>query len=130
MPDDLNASPDIRALVQSMGEAARGASRLLAPAPTAVKNKALEAGAEALVDREKTILAANAQDVKAARAEGADDAFIDRLALTAKAIEAMAKGLREITQLPDPVGEVSSLTRRPSGIQVGKMRVPLGVIGI
>jgi glutamate-5-semialdehyde dehydrogenase len=68
--------------------------------------------------------------VKAARAEGADDAFIDRLVLTAKAIEAMAQGLREIAQLPDPVGEVSSLTRRPSGIQVGKMRVPLGVIGI
>jgi len=130
MPDNLNAPTDIHALVQSLGEAARSASRVLAPAPTALKNQALEAAAEALVDREKTILAANAQDVKGARAEGADDAFIDRLVLTAKAIEAMAHGLREIAQLPDPVGEVSSLTRRPSGIQVGKMRVPLGVIGI
>ncbi len=130
MPDNLNPPTDIHALVQSLGEAARSASRVLAPAPTALKNQALEAAAEALVDREKTILAANAQDVKGARAEGADDAFIDRLVLTAKAIEAMAQGLREIAQLPDPVGEVSSLTRRPSGIQVGKMRVPLGVIGI
>jgi glutamate-5-semialdehyde dehydrogenase len=130
MPDDLNASSDIRALVQSLGEAARAASRVLAPAPSALKNEALEKAADALVDREKTILAANAQDVKGARAEGADDAFIDRLVLTAKAIEAMARGLRAIAQLPDPVGEVSSLTRRPSGIQVGRMRVPLGVIGI
>ncbi len=130
MPDNLNPPTDIHALVQSLGEAARSASRVLAPAPTALKNQALEAAAEALGDREKTILAANAQDVKGARAEGADDAFIDRLVLTAKAIEAMAQGLREIAQLPDPVGEVSSLTRRPSGIQVGKMRVPLGVIGI
>src|SRR5258706_14969401 len=130
MPDNLNPPTDIHALVQSLGEAARSASRVLAPAPTALKNQALEAAAEALVDREKTILAANAQDVKGARAEGADDAFIDRLVLTAKAIEAMAQGLREIAQLPDPVGEVRPLTRRPSGIQVGRMRVPLGVIGI
>ena len=68
--------------------------------------------------------------MKAARAEGRDDAFIDRLALTAKAIEAMAEGLREIAKLPDPVGEVSALSYRPSGIQVGRMRVPLGVIAI
>jgi glutamate-5-semialdehyde dehydrogenase len=83
-----------------------------------------------LVAREKTILAANAEDIKAARAEGRDDAFIDRLKLTAKAIESMAEGLREIAKLPDPVGEVTGLGYRPSGIQVGKMRVPLGVIGI
>jgi glutamate-5-semialdehyde dehydrogenase len=78
------------------------------------------------VEREKTILAANAQDVKAARSEGRDDAFIDRLALTAKAIAAMADGLRAIARLPDPVGEVTGLAYRPSGIQVGKMRVPSG----
>src|SRR5215216_2397329 len=83
-----------------------------------------------MVDREKAILAANAKDVKAARAEGNDDAFIDRLALTAKAIEAMAGGVREIARLPDPVGEVTQLRYRPSGIQVGRMRVPLGVIAI
>ena len=69
-------------------------------------------------------------DVKAARAEGHDDAFIDRLALTAKAIEAMAEGLREVARLPDPVGEITELAYRPSGIRVGRMRMPLGVIGI
>jgi glutamate-5-semialdehyde dehydrogenase len=130
MPNDLNASTDIRALVTGMGESARAASRELARATTAAKNRALEAAADALIDREKTLLAANAQDVKAARAEGSDDAFIDRLTLTAKAIEAMADGLREVAKLPDPVGEVSGLAYRPSGIQVGRMRVPLGVIAI
>ena len=84
----------------------------------------------ALVDREKTILAANAKDVKAARAEGADDAFIDRPKLTAKGVEEMAEGLRQIARLPDPVGEITDLRYRPSGIQVGRMRVPLGVVGI
>ncbi|HEY4998872.1 MAG TPA: glutamate-5-semialdehyde dehydrogenase, partial [Usitatibacter sp.] len=108
----------------------RAASRELAKAPTAAKNRALEAAGEALVDREKTILAANAHDVKGARSEGRDDAFIDRLALTGKAIAAIAEGLREIAKLPDPVGEVSDLAYRPSGIQVGRMRVPLGVIAI
>jgi glutamate-5-semialdehyde dehydrogenase len=127
---DMNASTDIRALVTGMGESARAASRELARATTAAKNRALEAAADALIDREKTLLAANAQDVKAARADGSDDAFIDRLTLTAKAIEAMADGLREVAKLPDPVGEVSGLAYRPSGIQVGRMRVPLGVIAI
>jgi glutamate-5-semialdehyde dehydrogenase len=130
MPNDLNASADVRPMVQAMGEAARLASRAVARATTAAKNRALEAAADALVEREKTILAANAQDVKGARAEGRDDAFIDRLALTAKAIESMAEGLREVAKLPDPVGEVSALAFRPSGIQVGRMRVPLGVIAI
>lgn len=130
MPNDLNASCDLRAMVNAMGESARAASRELAKAPTAAKNRALEAAGEALVDREKTILAANAHDVKGARSEGRDDAFIDRLALTGKAIAAIAEGLREIAKLPDPVGEVSDLAYRPSGIQVGRMRVPLGVIAI
>lgn len=130
MPNDLNAAVDLHALVNSMGESARAAGREVARASTAAKNRALEAAAEALVDRQKTVLAANAQDVKAARAEGNDDAFIDRLTLTAKAIEGMAEGLREIAKLPDPVGEVSGLAYRPSGIQVGRMRVPLGVIAI
>ena len=130
MPNDLIPPPDLRAVVHAMGASARAASRELARAPTAAKNRALEAAAEALVDREKTILAANARDVKAARSEGHDDAFIDRLTLTGKAIGAMAEGLREIAKLPDPVGEVSNLAYRPSGIQVGRMRVPLGVIAI
>ena len=130
MPNDLTASPDLHALMLAMGERARAAARSLARATTAEKNRALVAAADALVARQKTVLAANAKDVKAARAEGRDDAFIDRLTLTAKAIEAMAEGLREIAKLPDPVGEVSELRYRPSGIQVGRMRVPLGVIAI
>src|SRR6185295_18512128 len=109
---------------------AREASRALARSSTGARNRALEAAAEAMVDREKGLLAANAKDVKAARAEGNDDAFIDRLALTAKAIDAMAEGVREVAKLADPVGEVTELRFRPSGIQVGRMRVPLGVIGI
>ncbi|HUL96537.1 MAG TPA: glutamate-5-semialdehyde dehydrogenase [Usitatibacter sp.] len=117
-------------MVLEMGERARAASRALARAGTAQKNRALEEAANALIEREKTILAANAQDVKAARAEGRDDAFIDRLTLTAKAVDAMAEGLRDIAKLPDPVGEVTGLASRPSGIQVGRMRVPLGVIAI
>ena len=130
MPNDLNAAADVRALILAMGERARVASRALAKASTAAKNRALEAAADELLAREKTLLAANAQDVKAARAEGRDDAFIDRLKLTAKAIEAMAEGLRQVAKLPDPVGEVTALQSRPSGIQVGRMRVPLGVIAI
>ena len=130
MPNELNANVDLHALMLAMGERARAASRALAKADTAAKNRALELAAEALVDREKAILAANAKDVKGARAEGRDDAFIDRLALTAKAVESMAEGLRDVVQLPDPVGEVTDLRFRPSGIQVGRMRVPLGVIAI
>ena len=128
--NDLNAAIDAPSVVKAMGEAARAASPLMARASTASRNRALEEAARALVDREKTILAENAKDVKAARAEGNDDAFIDRLALTAKAIGAMADGLREIAKLADPVGEITGLAYRPSGIQVGRMRVPLGVIGI
>ncbi len=130
MPNDLTNPSDLRSHMLALGEAARAASRELARASTAAKNRALEAAAAALVERERAILAANAEDVKAARAEGRDDAFVDRLALTPKAVEAMAHGLREVAQLQDPVGEVSGLAYRPSGIRVGHMRVPLGVIGI
>jgi glutamate-5-semialdehyde dehydrogenase len=128
--NDVNSAAGLRGMVLEMGERARTASRALARAGTAQKNRALEEAANALIEREKTILAANAQDVKAARTEGRDDAFIDRLTLTAKAVEAMAEGLRDIAKLPDPVGEVTGLASRPSGIQVGRMRVPLGVIAI
>jgi glutamate-5-semialdehyde dehydrogenase len=128
MPND--ATLDTAALMQVMGERARAASREVARASSGAKDRALLAAAEALVDREKAILAANAKDVKAARAAGRDDAFIDRLMLTAKAVEAMAEGLREVARLPDPVGEVTELRSRPSGIRVGRMRVPLGVIAM
>jgi glutamate-5-semialdehyde dehydrogenase len=127
MPNDLN---DLRATMLAMGEAARAAGREIARSTTQARNHALETAAVALGDRERAILAANAKDVKAARAEGRDDAFIDRLTLTAKAIDAMAEGLRQVAALPDPVGEITDLRYRPSGIRVGRMRVPLGVIAI
>jgi glutamate-5-semialdehyde dehydrogenase len=128
--NDLHPATDVSALMLALGEAARAASRELARSSTAARNRALTLAAEALVDREKSILSGNAKDVKGARAEGKDDAFIDRLMLTAKAIEGMAEGLRQVAELPDPIGEISDLRFRPSGIQVGMMRVPLGVIGI
>ena len=129
MPNDLPDS-ELRDAMLALGKAARKAARELARATTAAKNAALLAAAEALEEREKTILAANARDVKAARAEGRDDAFIDRLVLTAKAVEEMATGLRQVATLPDPVGAITDLAYRPSGIQVGHMRVPLGVVAI
>ena len=129
MPNDLTAN-DLHALVLAMGERARAASRRIARSPTAQRNRALEVAAALLRERAAALLAANARDVKAARAEGRDDAFIDRLTLTAHAIDAMAEGLLDVAKLPDPVGEVTALREQPSGIRVGHMRVPLGVIAI
>jgi glutamate-5-semialdehyde dehydrogenase len=121
---------DLPAMMREIGERARAASRKLANAPTASKNAALESMALALARDEKALLAANAQDVVEARAAGSDKAFVDRLTLTPSTVAAMAAGLREIAMLPDPIGEISALKIRPSGIQVGHMRVPLGVVGI
>jgi glutamate-5-semialdehyde dehydrogenase len=114
----------------SVGKQARAASRLIARADTQTKNRALTAIAQALERTAEELLEANARDVKAARAKKLDAAAIDRLTLTAKSIESMADGLLQIARLPDPVGEIIGLKYRPSGIQVGQMRVPLGVIGI
>jgi glutamate-5-semialdehyde dehydrogenase len=113
-----------------VGRRARAASREVARADTATKNRALLAAATAIMRDAKMLLAANADDVKGARTAGKDAAFIDRLTLTEKSIEAMAEGLEQVAKLPDPVGEISELKEQPSGIKVGKMRVPLGVIGI
>jgi glutamate-5-semialdehyde dehydrogenase len=121
---------DLPAYMREVGERARAASRLLAHAPTAAKNAALEAIALAIIRDEKGLLAANAQDIAASRGAGSDAAFVDRLTLDASSVAAMAEGVREIAALPDPVGEISELKFRPSGIQVGHMRVPLGVVGI
>jgi len=121
---------DLRAYMREVGERARAASRALASAPTAAKNAALESIALAIARDEKILLTANAEDVAAARGAGSDAAFIDRLTLKPSNVAAMAEGLREIAALPDPVGEISELKFRPSGIQVGHMRVPLGVVGI
>ena len=116
--------------MKGVGQAARAASRIMAQADTSLKNRALNEIANALLSQSEQLLAANAQDVAAARANGLDEASIDRLTLTEKTVRSMAEGLLQIAQLPDLIGAVSDLNYRPSGIQVGKMRVPLGVIGI
>jgi len=124
------AVTDVAAYMRGVGAAARAAAREVARADTARKDRALAAMAAAIRRDEAKLLAANAQDVAAARAAGQDAAFVDRLALTPKSVAAMADGLLEVAALPDPVGEIGELRYRPSGIQVGLMRVPLGVIGI
>jgi glutamate-5-semialdehyde dehydrogenase len=116
--------------MQRVGEAARRAARVVARSSTHMRNLALQRIAAAIRRDAQSLLDANAQDVTAARASGHDVAFVDRLTLTARTVDAMAQGLQEIAALPDPVGEISGLALRPSGIQVGMMRVPLGVIGI
>jgi len=116
--------------MQSLGQQARAASRAMALADSNAKNRALENIATAVLLDSARLLAANAKDVTAAQADGLDAASIDRLTLTEKTLKGMAEGLRQIAALPDPIGEISDLKFRPSGIQVGKMRVPLGVIGI
>lgn len=113
-----------------LGRQAREASRAIARASTACKNAALLAIAGALDARRAALLTANAVDLSAGREKGLDAAFLDRLELTDARIDAMLDGLRQVAALDDPVGAVSELKYRPSGIQVGKMRVPLGVIGI
>jgi len=114
----------------SVGKQARAAARLIARADTGTKNRALTTMAEAIVRLTPGLLEANARDVEAAKKKALDPALIDRLTLTARTIEEMADGLTQIAGLPDPIGEIVGLKYRPSGIQVGQMRVPLGVIGI
>jgi glutamate-5-semialdehyde dehydrogenase len=126
----VNAPSDIKSYMLEVGRRARAASREVARAETATKNRVLLAAATAIRRDAQRLLAANADDVKGARAAGRDAAFIDRLTLTEESIEAMAEGLEQVAKLPDPVGEISELKEQPSGIRVGKMRVPLGVIGI
>ncbi len=121
---------DIPAYMHGLGQAARTASRALARADTNAKNRALAVMAAAIRRDATALLAANTADVDAAKAAGLDSAMIDRLTLTAKGVESMAAGLEQIAALPDPVGEMGGFAYRPSGIQVGRMRVPLGVIGI
>ncbi len=121
---------DIAAYMQGVGERARAASRLLARAETAAKNRALLAIAADLDTRRADLLAANRLDLEAGAAQGLDVALLDRLELTPGRIDAMIAGLREVAALADPVGAIFDLNYRPSGIQVGRMRVPLGVVGI
>jgi glutamate-5-semialdehyde dehydrogenase len=126
----LAQTDDVTAYMRAVGVAARAAARELARADSAAKDRALLAMAAAVRHDAKALLAANADDVASARAAGHDAAFVDRLTLTPKTIEAMAVGLEAIVALPDPVGAITDLEYRPSGIQVGHMRVPLGVVGI
>jgi glutamate-5-semialdehyde dehydrogenase len=121
---------DVKAYMQSVGREARAASRRMAAADTAAKNKALLTMAGAIERDTEKLLAANAADLSQARAAGLDEAMLDRLALTAQSVHDMAEGLRQIAQLPDPIGAITDLNYRPTGIQVGRMRVPLGVVGI
>ena len=121
---------DIKTYMQSIGREARSASRVIAKAETATKNQALTVMAMAIKRDEQKLLAANAIDLEGAKARGLESALIDRLTLTSKGVASMAEGLLQIAALADPIGEISDLNFRPAGIQVGKMRVPLGVVGI
>lgn len=114
----------------STGRAARAAARAMARAGTGVKNAALAAIAEQLRERRGVLAEANGKDLEAARKNKLDGPLVDRLELTPARIEAMADGLKQVAGLPDPIGEVSGMNQRPTGIQVGRMRVPLGVVGI
>ncbi len=116
--------------MQKVGQQARAAAAVLASAETAVKNQALHAMADALLAKADWLKAENEKDLAAGRAKGLDSAMLDRLTLSDKTIAGMAEGLRQIVALPDPIGLITDLNYRPTGIQVGRMRVPLGVIGI
>jgi glutamate-5-semialdehyde dehydrogenase len=121
---------DIKQYMNDVGQRARAASRDMARAGTAEKNRALLLIAAAIRRDAESLKAANARDLEAARAAGMEAAMLDRLTLSEKAIATMAEGLEQIASLPDPIGEISNMKFRPTGIQVGQMRVPLGVIGI
>ena len=125
-----SAGLDIRKIMQDVGMRARRAAVHMSRAETAAKDAALLAMAAAIDQARDRLIAENAKDLDAGRKAGLDDALLDRLTLNAERIAGMAEGLRQIAQLPDPVGEIDDLNYRPSGIQVGRMRVPLGVIGI
>ena len=123
-------STDLQATIAHMGAAARAASTRMAAASTASKNAALTALARLLRDRPQALRTANERDVSAAVAAGLAAPMVDRLKLTDKIIETVAEGCEQIAAMPDPIGEITNLRSRPSGIQVGQMRVPLGVFGM
>jgi len=121
---------DVKKYVRELGAAARAAARELARAGTQAKNRALAAIAKEIRDGSGSILAANADDVAQAKRNQADAAFLDRLTLSAELVEQMAAGVEAVAALADPVGQISERARQPSGIEVARMRVPLGVVGI
>jgi glutamate-5-semialdehyde dehydrogenase len=120
----------VKAYMRELGREARAAARELARADTAAKDRALAAMAGEIRSHVKQILAANAKDVKQAKNAGRNAAFVDRLTLSEKSVEQMAEGVEQVATLADPVGAISERVRRPTGIEVARMRVPLGVIGI
>ena len=117
-------------ILETQGLAARHAERVLAVAGTAQKNRALEAIARALKERESAILAENQKDLAAARESGMKASLLDRLALSPQRIDGIVEGVRQVAALPDPIGCVTRMEKRPNGLVIGKRRVPLGVIGI
>lgn len=121
---------DVKQYMEQLGQRARESARRLSAAESGIKNRALLAIAETLNEQREAIVTANAQDLAAGEQSGLDAALLDRLALTPARIDGMIEGLQQVAALPDPVGAISDLNYRPSGIQVGKMRVPLGVVGI
>ncbi|OGA21255.1 MAG: glutamate-5-semialdehyde dehydrogenase [Betaproteobacteria bacterium RIFCSPLOWO2_02_FULL_67_26] len=121
---------DVQTYVHGIGRQARAAARIIAKAGTGTKNRALRETAAAIERDRKRLLEANARDLDEARRQKLDAAMLDRLTLTPKVIAAMADGLRQIAALPDPIGEITGLRKRPTGIKVGKMRVPIGVVAI
>jgi glutamate-5-semialdehyde dehydrogenase len=130
MERNKHARDDLHATMQEMGRAARAAARELARATTAAKDAALAAMAAGIRAESGTLLRANERDVKKAKRDGCEAAFVDRLTLTPALVEQMAAGIEQVAELPDPVGAISERVKRPTGIEVAKMRVPLGVVGI
>jgi glutamate-5-semialdehyde dehydrogenase len=124
----LPPTQDLAAEMRRLAEEAKSAARALNHAPTRQKDEALRAAADAIRRREKEILAANAEDLEAARRAGQNAAYVDRLALDPKRLEGIARSLLEVAALPDPVGEVTTSWRRPNGLEVRKVRIPLGVV--
>ena len=121
---------DIKQYILETGKRARKASRIMAKTDTSTKNQVLLNIADLIIESQEKLLEANALDFDAGNANGLDAALLDRLELTPERIKSMAEGLRQIAELPDPIGEISAMEERPTGIKVGRMRVPLGVIGI
>ncbi|MFT7496871.1 MAG: glutamate-5-semialdehyde dehydrogenase, partial [Urechidicola sp.] len=128
--DSGESDDDISQYMKQLGEHARMAADVLAQASTKIKNQSLQQIAQVIDSQRDRIKSANAKDMTQAKADGLDAAMLDRLLLSDDRIDAMIEGLQQVATLQDPIGEISEMEFRPSGIQLGKMRVPLGVIGI
>ena len=129
-PDTAVLKQDLASQMEAMGYAAKEAALILSVAPAEVRDAAIRAAATAIRDRREAILAANGRDMAAARAKGLSAALLDRLELNEDRIEAMAKGLEDIAAFPDPIGKTLAEWTRPNGLQIARVTVPLGVIGI